>query len=327
MEKYFRFLLPAIFILGLLALSGKGVSGQTSATETNNTASTSNADTPSNDTSVDDVTSPNVTSTDDSAPPIDTDESDHQAPEKADFVVYNSMGKPCLLASINISMHFKYRVQERLVRETYDTVSKENTQDGSRYWGMCEETMSKLSITWNNDTFTLNLTFILKDKKDGYSNEIDMDVLPPGVNSSDHSWSLQEVSLSYDTANEAMFPGAINPTVESVVAGDLNLFKTPLGMSYMCKVPEVVTVEFKDVDLAFNYVHLMPFGVQSHFFSNETVECSGDMSSVPAKDESYTVPLIVAGVLAGIVVAILVVYATVRCVTRRVRQADYKQME
>ena len=37
-----------------------------------------------------------------------------------------------------------------------------------------------------------------------------MDVLPAGANASAPSWTLDEVSLSYDTANEDMFPGAYN---------------------------------------------------------------------------------------------------------------------
>ena len=39
--------------------------------------------------------------------------------------------------------------------------------------------------------------------------ELDMDVLPPGVNFST-SWTLHQVALSYDTGNKAIFPGASN---------------------------------------------------------------------------------------------------------------------
>ena len=46
--------------------------------------------------------------------------------------------------------------------QTYDTVSKKSVEDDSSYEGMCEENMSKLSIRWNNDTFTLNLTFVIQ---------------------------------------------------------------------------------------------------------------------------------------------------------------------
>ena len=55
-------------------------------------------------------------------------------------------------------------------------------------------------------------------------------------------------------------------TEQSVKAENLNLFKTPVGMSYMCQTPEAVSIEFKDVDLAFNYVHLQPYAVESKFF-------------------------------------------------------------
>ncbi|XP_076442832.1 uncharacterized protein LOC143281508 [Babylonia areolata] len=277
---------------------------------------TSDDATPVGDVSVDDVTSTNDTA--ESTPPV---------LERADFVVYDNSGNPCLLASLNITIHLKYHVQEGLVRETYDTVSKKNTQDGSTYQGTCDDTLSRLSISWNNDTFTLNFTFILQNKSEAQPNEIDMDVVPAGANASSQTWSLQQVSLSYDTANENMFPGAYNPAVERVATEHLNLFRTPLGMSYVCRTPEAVTVEFRDVDLTFNFVHLMPFQVQSQFFSNDTVQCSRDMSTGPTKEESYTVPLIVAAVLASIVLAILIVYGTVRCVARRMRQADYKQME
>ncbi|XP_076442681.1 uncharacterized protein LOC143281362 [Babylonia areolata] len=112
---------------------------------------TSDDATPVGDVSVDDVTSTNDTA--ESTPPV---------PERADFVVYDNSGNPCLLASLNITIHLKYHVQEGLVRETYDTVSKKNTQDGSTYQGTCDDTLSRLSISWNNDTFTLNFTFILQ---------------------------------------------------------------------------------------------------------------------------------------------------------------------
>ncbi|KAL8586309.1 hypothetical protein ACOMHN_058689 [Nucella lapillus] len=278
---------------------------------------------PSNETWFDNATSSNETSTSE----YGTAETQSQAPEEADFVVYDNNKRPCLLASLNITLHFKYQVQVGLVRETYETISKKNTQDGSSsYWGSCEESQSSLSITWNNDTFTLNLTFTLQDKNSDNTREIDMNVFPPGANSSAPSWLLQQVSLSYNTANQKIFPGA-SPALEKVRADNLGLFKTPLGMAYMCKTPEVVTVEFNNVDLAFNFVHLMPFGAQSTYFSNDTVLCSGDVNSVPLQEESYTVPLVVAAVLAAIVISILVVYATVRCVARRVRQSQYKQME
>jgi hypothetical protein len=39
--------------------------------------------------------------------------------EKADFIVYADAGQsdPCLLASVNITFHFQYSVQEGIIRE------------------------------------------------------------------------------------------------------------------------------------------------------------------------------------------------------------------
>ena len=59
----------------------------------------------------------------------------------------------------------------------------------------------------------------------------------------------------------------------------------------------------------------------------DAVECSGDLGSIPAKEESFTVPLVVAACLAAVVVVIIVGYATVRCLTKRARQSDYRQMD
>ncbi|KAK7103269.1 hypothetical protein V1264_018203 [Littorina saxatilis] len=313
-QRSFRFFALAVVCFLFLTITGQGAQAQ------------------GNDTATDqDLPSDGQNATD-AVVPVDSDtDSDltivERKPEKADFIVNDSNGKPCLLASINITIWFKYHIQEGLIRETY-TVSQKDEKDESSYEGSCEDNMSSLSITWNNNTFTLNLTFALEDraveertKEDG----LEMDVLPEGVNSTS-SWALHQVALTYDTTNQQFFPGASNPSTKTVDPATVDLFKTPLGLSYMCETSGAVKLQFKDVEMVFNYVRLQPFAPQSAYFANETVECSGDMSTVPMTDASTTVPLVVAACLAGAVIVIIIGYAVHRCLTRH-RHGQYKPMD
>lgn len=55
--------------------------------------------------------------------------------------------------------------------------------------------------------------------------------------------------------------------VQTATVRDLNLFSTPLGQSYVCHEAQLLSMELQGARLEFNWVHLMPFGVNGTRFS------------------------------------------------------------
>ncbi|PVD25502.1 hypothetical protein C0Q70_13158 [Pomacea canaliculata] len=193
--------------------------------------------------------------------------------------------------------------------------------------GSCGKSSSSLQLAWNNTTFALNLAFprFELEKQDKYEESggetkeaqgtvaREDDASPEVTENTNYTWSLSEISLTYDTSEVSVFPGASDRKVQTATVRDLNLFSTPLGQSYVCHEAQLLSMELQGARLEFNWVHLMPFGVNGTRFS-------------AGQQDAYLIPLIVACSLAALVVIIVLGYAISRCVTRHQRQSEYKQM-
>ncbi|RUS83642.1 hypothetical protein EGW08_008610, partial [Elysia chlorotica] len=140
------------------------------------------------------------------------------------------------------------------------------------------------------------------------------------------SWSLTDISVSYDLANTVVFPAASEAALVTYEKSDLSLFRTKLGHTYACDrdVAVVVGSVDKGVVVKFHNVKLAAFGVTSADFPDETDHCAaeGDLNS----SENVLVPLIVACCLSAVVVIIIIGYVISRTIQRRREQSDYRAM-
>lgn len=247
---------------------------------------------------------------------------DEAAEAEAVFVIKDENDKPCLLASLDFTIRVLY-IDQQGQNQTYEA-SLPDPKDVT-VAGSCGKSSSSLQLAWNNTTFALNLAFVLSGPGNRSSGD---DASPEVTENTNYTWSLSEISLTYDTSEVSVFPGASDRKVQTATVRDLNLFSTPLGQSYVCHEAQLLSMELQGARLEFNWVHLMPFGVNGTRFSAEAENCQagGASESAPGQQDAYLIPLIVACSLAALVVIIVLGYAISRCVTRHQRQSEYKQM-
>ncbi|XP_064484141.1 lysosome-associated membrane glycoprotein 1-like [Ornithodoros turicata] len=223
------------------------------------------------------------------------------------FGVWNPVdGTVCILAKFQAFFTISYNS-----RGGHQTVTIKMPET-AKSKGVCatETTEPILELTWPIFRFTMLFARTPGDKNDK------------------GSWSVHSLTLQFNT-NSQFFPGAINTGVRTARSGDnMTLFETPMGESYFCPTPKLVTltesrgarhvaVQFKDLRIQ-AYEFLGTYG-PAHRCSQ--VRMAGVQDPFP-QDE--TVPIAVGSTLAVMAVAVVVGYAIYRSVL--IRRVDYNTM-
>ncbi|XP_059148206.1 lysosome-associated membrane glycoprotein 5-like [Physella acuta] len=228
------------------------------------------------------------------------------SPPLPHLVVKDLTGQPCLLATLNATMQVYYRVPEGIVHETYIAFANIQLPVDVAAYGACAENRSSLVLEWGNRTFQVNLTF---SKQETDKNA---------------TWSMSDVSVSYDLSNTDVFKGASESGLVTVDRHHLALFTSGAGTSHVCQRDLSLQVGStqRGVTLTFHYVKVAAFGVTSADFPTATVHCS----EREEREEEVLVPLVIASCLSLVVVIIVIVYVISRRIQARREQQKYRQM-
>ncbi|XP_046545134.1 uncharacterized protein LOC124255298 isoform X1 [Haliotis rubra] len=249
---------------------------------------------------------------------LTTDEpEDPDGPRPApDYIIYLD-DLPCLLATINVTLRINYKAQSGIFNEVYNKEVLLSMDEDAVVNGSCEGNVSFLSMMWWDGLLGLNFTFVKEET-------------PVSKNIVEGQWWAREIHLSYDTSNSSIFPEAIQVSggIEDLAKDDLELFKSPLGMSFFCDSQERITIGSREnaAIVAFRHVHIQPFLVKSEMFSPARV-CDEDVEIVLDKKGAYLVPVIVACCLGAICIMVVIGYAISRKVNRYHDQSSYKPMD
>lgn len=152
--------------------------------------------------------------------------------------------------------------------------------------------------------------------------------IPPVNDKGRGSWKVSSLEIQFNT-NAPFFPGAINAGKRTARSSEnLTLFETPMGESYYCPTPNLVTLtdsrRGRKVAVQFKDLRLQAYDFQGTYgpaHRCSQVRMAGVQDPFP-QDE--TVPIAVGSTLAVAAVAVVVGYALYRSVF--VRRVDYNTM-
>ncbi|KAH7972062.1 hypothetical protein HPB52_006156 [Rhipicephalus sanguineus] len=258
---------------------------------------------------------------DDSLSPDLREESDQNAPgtpvvppkapiPEFSFGVWNATdGTVCILAKFQVFFTITYASRGGLQTVTL------KMPESAKAKGICatEDQEPVLELTWPVFRFILMFSRV-----------------PPVSDKGRGSWKVSGMEIQFNT-NSPFFPGATNGKSGKRTARspeNMTLFETPMGESYFCPTPKLVTltdsrggrkvaVQFKDLRIQ-AYEFQGTYG-PAHRCSQ--VRMAGVQDPFP-QDE--TVPIAVGSTLAVAAVAVVVGYALYRSVF--VRRVDYNTM-
>lgn len=224
------------------------------------------------------------------------------------FGVWNATdGTVCILAKFQVFFTITYASRGGLQTVTL------KMPESAKAKGICatEDQEPVLELTWPVFRFILMFSRV-----------------PPVNDKGRGSWRVSGMEIQFNT-NSPFFPGATNAGKRTARSSDnMTLFETPMGESYFCPTPKLVTltdsrggrkvaVQFKDLRIQ-AYEFQGTYG-PAHRCSQ--VRMAGVQDPFP-QDE--TVPIAVGSTLAVAAVAVVVGYALYRSVF--VRRVDYNTM-
>lgn len=224
------------------------------------------------------------------------------------FGVWNATdGTVCILAKFQVFFTITYAGRGGLQTVTL------KMPESAKAKGICptEDQEPVLELTWPVFRFILMFSRV-----------------PPVNDKGKGSWKVSGLEIQFNT-NSPFFPGATNAGKRTARSPEnMTLFETPMGESYFCPTPKLVTltdsrggrkvaVQFKDLRIQ-AYEFQGTYG-PAHRCSQ--VRMAGVQDPFP-QDE--TVPIAVGSTLAVAAVAVVVGYALYRSVF--VRRVDYNTM-
>lgn len=224
------------------------------------------------------------------------------------FGVWNATdGTVCILAKFQVFFTITYASRGGLQTVTL------KMPESAKAKGICatEDQEPVLELTWPVFRFILMFSRV-----------------PPVSDKGRGSWKVSGMEIQFNT-NSPFFPGATNAGKRTARSPEnMTLFETPMGESYFCPTPKLVTltdsrggrkvaVQFKDLRIQ-AYEFQGTYG-PAHRCSQ--VRMAGVQDPFP-QDE--TVPIAVGSTLAVAAVAVVVGYALYRSVF--VRRVDYNTM-
>lgn len=202
------------------------------------------------------------------APPTTAPHKDPGRPDKGNYLVTNSNGTACLLASMGLQLNvtFTSGSQNKTLQEVVNL-----QPNATKSSGTCGAENASLKLTTDGDKTNLTFIFIL--------------------NTTSSKYHLSEVSLS------ATWPDMKDPLTAQ--NSSLDYLKGTLGFSYMCHEEQTLDVS---LDLSINTFQLQvqPFGVNGGQFG-AAEECQLD-------EDDMLIPIIVGAALAGLVLIVLLAY-------------------
>uniref|UniRef100_A0A0B6Z7D3 Lysosome-associated membrane glycoprotein 5 n=1 Tax=Arion vulgaris TaxID=1028688 RepID=A0A0B6Z7D3_9EUPU len=227
------------------------------------------------------------------------------------FVVKDASGNPCFLATLNATLQVSYRVAEGIVHEAYIALAEIQLPEDVKAKGICGQNTTRLFLEWGNGTFHINITFTINGQKTETENA---------------TWSLTDLSVSYDLSNHHVFPGTSETDVVTIQRDNLALFTTPVGYTHVCDQNMKVSVgpNERGVTVNFHEVKIAAFGVTSSEYPPDVKVCPENVEA--ADNDEILVPLIVACCLSAVVVIIVIAYVIKRKIQTTRDQTDYKQM-
>ncbi|XP_077522308.1 lysosome-associated membrane glycoprotein 5 [Amblyomma americanum] len=224
------------------------------------------------------------------------------------FGVWNATdGTVCILAKFQVFFTITYASRGGLQTVTL------KMPESAKAKGICatEDQEPVLELTWPVFRFILMFSRV-----------------PPVNDKGRGSWKVSGMEIQFNT-NSPFFPGATNAGKRTARSSDnMTLFETPMGESYFCPTPKLVTltdsrggrkvaVQFKDLRIqAYDFQ-----GTYGPAHRCSQVRMAGVQDPFP-QDE--TVPIAVGSTLAVAAVAVVVGYALYRSVF--VRRVDYNTM-
>lgn len=216
-------------------------------------------------------------------------------------------GTVCILAKFQVFFTITYASRGGLQTVTL------KMPESAKAKGICatEDQEPVLELTWPVFRFILMFSRV-----------------PPVNDKGRGSWKVSGMEIQFNT-NSPFFPGATNAGKRTARSSDnMTLFETPMGESYFCPTPKLVTltdsrggrkvaVQFKDLRIqAYDFQ-----GTYGPAHRCSQVRMAGVQDPFP-QDE--TVPIAVGSTLAVAAVAVVVGYALYRSVF--VRRVDYNTM-
>ncbi|XP_044072389.1 lysosome-associated membrane glycoprotein 1b [Siniperca chuatsi] len=189
-------------------------------------------------------------------------------PERGNYLVKNSNGTACLLASMGLQFNITFTSvsQNKTVQDVVNLQPNVTKSSGS-----CDSERTSLRLT--TDAEKTNLTFFFT------------------LNTTSNKYHLSEVSLS------AAWPDMKDHF--SVHNSSLDYLRGTLGYSYMCREKQTLNVA-EDLSINTFQVQVQPFGLTGDQFG-AAEECQLD-------EDDMLIPIIVGAALAGLVLIVLLAY-------------------
>nr|XP_046260516.1 lysosome-associated membrane glycoprotein 1b [Scatophagus argus] len=197
-----------------------------------------------------------------------TPHKDPGRPEKGTYMVKNSNGTVCLLASMGLQLNITFMSvsQNKTVQDIMNLQPNVTKSSGS-----CQQDSASLQLT--TDAEKTNLTFFFT------------------LNTTSSKYHLSEVSLS------AAWPDMKEPFV--ALNRSLDYLRGTLGYSYMCREEQTLNVA-EGLSINTFQVQVQPFGLNGDQFG-AAEECQLD-------EDDMLIPIIVGAALAGLVLIVLLAY-------------------
>ncbi|XP_064603143.1 lysosome-associated membrane glycoprotein 5-like [Liolophura sinensis] len=220
----------------------------------------------------------------------------------------------CMLATMNTTIRISYEATGELNQSIANTVPVVIGTDADPFESKCAENemdTASLVLTWAMGTFRLLLNFTVQD-------------MEGEVNSTEKAWAMTGLEFTYDKSDQLYFPDAAVAEKLTVTKDNITLYQTPLGQSYLCTAgDEILVGEIeKGAAITFTEIELQPFAVTNGKFGEHNV-CNVDEELEKMKDESWLVPVVVAGCLAFIIIVLITVYV----ISRNIKRSGYRNME
>ncbi|XP_040005033.1 lysosome-associated membrane glycoprotein 1b [Xiphias gladius] len=189
-------------------------------------------------------------------------------PERGNYVVTNSNGTACLLASMGLQLNITFisLSQMKTVQEVVNLQPNMTKSSGS-----CESDSASLRLTTDAEKTNVTFTFTL--------------------NTTANKYHLSEVLLS------AAWPDMKDAF--SAHNNSLDYLRGTLGYSYMCREEQTLNVA-QNLSINTFQVQVQPFGLTGNQFG-AAEECQLD-------EDDMLIPIVVGAALAGLVLIVLLAY-------------------
>ncbi|XP_074662944.1 lysosome-associated membrane glycoprotein 5-like [Tubulanus polymorphus] len=222
-------------------------------------------------------------------------------------------GRVCLRATMKASFDIKYQAKENdkvVTKLTTLTLPNYATAVGSCASTVRNLTRPFLQITWRqkNTDFALRIDFKLEQEK-----------TQSLVSRARDSWyigSASRIQFTYSTNDESIFPNAVTKkTYNATTPPKTLIFQSSLNTSYFCNHTQSYSLFTNEVGdnqtliTKLSSVQLQAFNLPvTGQFSRPEI-CEADKS----EPDQNTVPVIIGGVLAGVILLTIIGY----CITKR----------